>query len=442
MAEERPAAKLSSAHGVVTAFDGDQEEWVEYTEQLENYFIANDIDDGNKKRAILLNGVGPTTYRLIKTLALPGTPRDLSFGEIVERVKVHFNPKPSPIVKRFEFNTRGQKEGESVSEFVAALRKIAEHCGFGDVLSDMLHDRIVCGIRNKRVQQRLLQEAELTYAKARDIAQAAETAKKDAERLQEQKADKPLPVEGEEKAPVNRVHEPKVPRAPKQPKGRGQPWQGKSGECSRCGGKHQASRCKFKEYECHFCKKKGHLAAVCRKKLDGKGGPPKEQTNRVDNNSEDESDEAYTMYRVSSGSSKPLMVRLTINGQQLEMELDTGASVSLMSEEVFQQIGGGVVLRESKAKLLTYTGEPIDVAGCADVQVEHNNQVADLPLIVTKGTGPSLLGRNWLAALKLNWEEILEVKTARTIQGILEDHSELFRDELGTVGGGHSKNLC
>ena len=36
------------------------------------------------------------------------------------------------------------------------------------------------------------------------------------------------------------------------------------------------------------------------------------------------------------------------------------------------------------------------------VRVEHNGQVADLPLIVTKGTGPSLLGRNWLAALKLD----------------------------------------
>ena len=45
----------------------------------------------------------------------------------MEIAATHFNPKPSPIVKRFEFNSRSQKEGESIAVFVAELRKIAEH---------------------------------------------------------------------------------------------------------------------------------------------------------------------------------------------------------------------------------------------------------------------------------------------------------------------------
>ena len=40
---------------------------------------------------------------------------------------------------------------------------------------------------------------------------------------------------------------------------------GKS-ECSRCGGKHEPARCLFRQYECNHCKKKGHLARMCRKK--------------------------------------------------------------------------------------------------------------------------------------------------------------------------------
>lgn len=66
-------------HGVVSPFDSNQEEWVEYAERLEHYFIANDITDDAKRRAIFLNGVGPPTYRLIKTLTLPGTPKDFKF---------------------------------------------------------------------------------------------------------------------------------------------------------------------------------------------------------------------------------------------------------------------------------------------------------------------------------------------------------------------------
>ena len=162
-----PAAAAISVpaglHGVVSPYDGNQEEWVEYAERLENYFIANEITDVAKRRAILLNGVGASTYRLIKTLALPGSPKDLTFEEIVDNVRSHFNPKPSPIVKRFEFNTRRQKSGETVAVYVAALRKLAEHCEYKDILNDMLRDRLVCGIYDKRVQQRFLQEAKLKY---------------------------------------------------------------------------------------------------------------------------------------------------------------------------------------------------------------------------------------------------------------------------------------
>ena len=145
-------------HGKVSAFDANQEEWIEYVECLELYFLANDITDPVKKRAILLNAAGPTTYRLVKTLVVPGKPTDLSFDEIVEKVKLHFNPKPSPIIKRYEFNTRKQKPTETVSEYVAALRRIAEHCEYGSTLNDMLRDRLVCGIADNRVQDRFLHE--------------------------------------------------------------------------------------------------------------------------------------------------------------------------------------------------------------------------------------------------------------------------------------------
>ena len=53
----------------MTVLDNDKEDCVENVERLENYFITKGINDGNKKRAILLNEVGPSTYRLIKTLS-------------------------------------------------------------------------------------------------------------------------------------------------------------------------------------------------------------------------------------------------------------------------------------------------------------------------------------------------------------------------------------
>ena len=53
-------------HGTVVPFDATQKEWSEYAEQLVHYFTANTIKGEDKHRAILLNTVGPATYRLIK----------------------------------------------------------------------------------------------------------------------------------------------------------------------------------------------------------------------------------------------------------------------------------------------------------------------------------------------------------------------------------------
>ena len=55
-------------HGMAPVFYSTQEEWTEYVERLDSYFITNDLTDPAKKRAILVNAVGPKTYRLIKTL--------------------------------------------------------------------------------------------------------------------------------------------------------------------------------------------------------------------------------------------------------------------------------------------------------------------------------------------------------------------------------------
>ena len=82
-------------------------------------------------------------------------------------------------------------EGESVADFVAALRNLAEHCEYKDTLEMMLRDRIVCGIRDEKIQRRLLVEKELTFARLRcnldEIATSMEITSKNMAVLQESK---------------------------------------------------------------------------------------------------------------------------------------------------------------------------------------------------------------------------------------------------------------
>ena len=96
---------------------------------------------------------------------------------------------------------------------------------------------------------------------------------------------------------------------------------------------------------------------------------------------------------------KPLLVSVSIDNASLEMEIDTGASVSIISEETYNRLWSpedAPPLQESSVKLRTYSGEQIGVKGSTTVTVRYKNQTEQLPLVVANGSGPSLLGRDWL----------------------------------------------
>ena len=145
-----------ATHGRIGEFNRGEEDWTAYCERLEQYFLANDVASAEKQRAILLSVCGAATYQLVRNLVAPDKPTDKSFEELVTLVKEHHTPPPSVTVQRFKFNSRSQRDGESVAEFVAELRRLSEHCKFEVTLDDMLRDRLVCGIRDVRIQRRLL----------------------------------------------------------------------------------------------------------------------------------------------------------------------------------------------------------------------------------------------------------------------------------------------
>ena len=187
----------------------------------------------------------------------PDLPSTKSFDQIVAAAGKHFNPKPSSIVQRFRFNSRSRKEGESVADFVAQLRQLSEHCQFGEALSDMLRDRIVCGINDQRIQRRLLSESDLTLAKAMELSLAMESADKDANTLK-------TGATGASAQPVlqlpatmgrGRTVKRNSPRANQQ---------SSSASCYCCHGKHLATVCPFMDAQCHSCGKKGHISKACR----------------------------------------------------------------------------------------------------------------------------------------------------------------------------------
>ena len=102
----------------------------------------------------------------------------------------------------------------------------------------------------------------------------------------------------------------------------------------------------------------------------------------------------YDLFPVK-GKTNPIVLTVCVKKAVLPMELDAGASLSLISKDTYKSVSSvNDKLKPIDVSLLTYTGETLAVLGYVDVQVEYESQALILPLIVVKGHGPSLLCPN------------------------------------------------
>ena len=183
--------------------------------------------------------------------------------------------------------------------YVSELRKLSEYCEYGETLEDMLCDRLVCGLAERRVQQRLLAEGDLTFDKALKIAQAMELAERDARDLQQAGA--------HSRAGVHRLAQ--TPVASSQDKS--------TKPCYRCGGRHDPSQCRFRDAVCHACGKKGHIKRACRSQNKVPSATVGEQTWRQPVHLTEEGTVAalqeYTLYPLQDPATRPLKATVQVD---------------------------------------------------------------------------------------------------------------------------------
>ena len=106
----------------VESFDDTKENWETYVERVEQFFLANNIDDDHKVPT-LLSLIGGKTYTLLRDLLAPEKPATKPFQQIVTTLQEHLSPKPLEIAERSRSYKRNQHEGESISSYLDELRK-------------------------------------------------------------------------------------------------------------------------------------------------------------------------------------------------------------------------------------------------------------------------------------------------------------------------------
>ena len=131
--------------GTLTEFKPESEKIEAYLERVQLFFIDNTIAE-DKQVTVLLTIIGSSTSALLTSLLALRKPREKSFAELSEILCRHFDPKPLVIAERFHFHRRNRVSDESISEYVAELRRLVTHHEFGNYLQQALRNRFVCGI--------------------------------------------------------------------------------------------------------------------------------------------------------------------------------------------------------------------------------------------------------------------------------------------------------
>ena len=155
------------------------EEWSKWIRRFERFRLASELNKKDEESHVntLIYSMGDEAEDILQSFGMSKDDRK-KYNAVKKKFEGHFIIKRNVIFERARFNMRVQTEGESVDNFITDLYTLAEFCDFSDLRDELIRDRIVLGIRDKALSERLQLEADLTLEKAVNLVRQKEVVRK------------------------------------------------------------------------------------------------------------------------------------------------------------------------------------------------------------------------------------------------------------------------
>lgn len=367
-------------------------EWLDWRERFSRFRMASKLYKDNPEVQIsaLIYAMGKEAEHIFKSFQFADEEDKKKFEKVFEKFDEYFVPKRNTIHERARFHQRAQQPGESVETFVRTLHEISEHCDFPDK-KEQIRDRLVIGILDKELSEKLQLRSDLTLEKAVETARQSEMVKSqikdqsvsatNVEAVRKHSATGQSPQSNNSRGRGrSRGH-----RYP-QSRGRGNHHRRQGlGKCNKCNLHHARDNCFARGKQCRRCHQYDHFAVCCNQNsiaeiVQSEREEPYEETGFLGSVTTCNDDEAVWK------------INLKICGKTVTFKIDSGADISVMGEPTYHALQNRPKL-ESANTALFGPGGRINCLGVFTAETSCKGKNFVFPIHVIKGTS-NLLGRS------------------------------------------------
>lgn len=388
--------------------------WKTWIRRFDKWLLSSGLSNQTDDRKI--NILTTTAGEQIEELCNVHAPTATTYDEVKNALNSYFAPIKETMFETIQFRTLNQRSNEPIDEFVQRLRVKANNCAFANNDHE-IYLQMMTGCISTEIRKQAIQGASRTTPLSlHELINAA--------RLEEvsQKQASLMNPKRHEAAHLKR-HNPKQQQLRRFSKDNYETntrasTANKPSLCNNCGYDHVNKPCPATGKTCKHCQKTNHFASVCRSRLTGKpptnnqarhhtGKPPykpKFKANAVNilehprthNILEQrpqfiESDISYTIRHTQTRPSDELPhVNLDIDGKTVNFLIDTGSTVTTISEHVYQALNFRK-LQPFHDEILGYPNNPLAVIGQFSVNIRSNSAIRHETIAVIKGEAKNLL---------------------------------------------------
>ena len=409
--------------------------WQRWKRQFEIYFAAAKLNKKAKatQEAILLHAAGPEAQDIHRAFSWSEAEDKHCYKTFLQKFTDYCEPRKNVVFERYEFWALDQRSTESVDAWLTDLRNAASKCEFGEQENSLIRDKIVFGVRDNALKERLLREPKLTLDKALDICRAAETSREQLRHMNK---------EAEAGIAKLALHDGSTKSSqPPSPYINNAKHYGNVHKtnthvinCDFCGYDHERARCPAYGKTCSKCKGKNHFASVCkgggfrrrgqRQAADKQPRRPHQGDKRHvtvstlhDNandyaSSYDDDGDLLFVGKLFDEQSAHVHDKwhetLVVNGQNINFKLDTGADANIMPMTQYKQL---LMYDKSESENLLNTSQSLTAFGGSKVQpygkiifptyCPLTDNTHNVQYYITDTSDEPILGKNACEAFKL-----------------------------------------